>query len=250
MIPMLMAGSVAKSVYQMQLATFASGAKLARGADLTGLTDTKVGTFSVWFDIQGVGIGPGSDIRNWYGNSSAPGHTNFGTAEGDSKFHAYFTDTGVSINSLRVKGTQAFPHPSGLHHVMFSWDSLNTVSHLYVDGAAETKSVETLPNYTHNWTTGNSYVGAYHDGTTNYIGDMGDLYINLEEYMDLSVLANREKFIKDSLPVDLGSDGSGPTGNAPIMLFSGDMTAWHTNKGTGGGFTKTGTVSDGGTYPA
>src|SRR6185295_18112501 len=46
-------------------------------------------------------------------------------------------------------------------------------------------------------------------------------------------------------PVSLGSNGSTPTGSAPLVFMSGDISAWFTNKGTGGGFTLSGTLAQG-----
>ena len=57
--------------------------------------------------------------------------------------------------------------------------------------------------------------------------------------------ANRRKFIDvDGKPVDLGSDGSTPTGTVPLMFFSGPTDDWHINKGSVGGFTETGAFTD------
>jgi hypothetical protein len=41
-------------------------------------------------------------------------------------------------------------------------------------------------------------------------------------------------------PVSLGADGSTPTGTAPIIFLSGATSSWETNKGSGGGFTENG----------
>ena len=71
------------------------------------------------------------------------------------------------------------------------------------------------------------------------------------EYLDISVENNRRKFIDaDGFPVDLGSDGSTPTGIAAIMFFSGATVSWHTNDGSGGGFTENGALTDAATSPS
>ena len=73
---------------------------------------------------------------------------------------------------------------------------------------------------------------------------IADFYFNPTTYIDLSVTANRRKFISASLhPVDRGATGSIPTGTAPIMYQSGAVASWQTNKGTGGGFTLTGALT-------
>lgn len=77
------------------------------------------------------------------------------------------------------------------------------------------------------------------------IQDMADVWIASGVALDFSDVANRRKFRDaDGLPVSLGSDGSTPTGTAPTMFFSGDASAFATNKGTGGAFTLVGTLAD------
>jgi len=53
-------------------------------------------------------------------------------------------------------------------------------------------------------------------------------------------------------PVDLGSDGSTPTGTAPIMYFSrrNGASTWGDNKGSGGTFTQSGTFLAGSDSPS
>jgi len=71
------------------------------------------------------------------------------------------------------------------------------------------------------------------------------------EFVDLSIEANRRKFI-DAIgkPVDLGVDGSTPTGTAPLIFLSGTTIDWHTNKGSGGGFTEVGALTTATTSPS
>ena len=65
--------------------------------------------------------------------------------------------------------------------------------------------------------------------------------------VDFSSEANRLKF-RDAFgnPVSLGTDGSTPTGTAPAIYMRFDPASQGTNSGTGGAFTKTGTINDGG----
>lgn len=63
--------------------------------------------------------------------------------------------------------------------------------------------------------------------------------------------ATRRKFISASgKPVDLGADGSTPTGTAPTIFFSGNSSGFATNKGTGGAFTLTGSLTNAATSPS
>ena len=75
-------------------------------------------------------------------------------------------------------------------------------------------------------------------------GEIADFWYD-DSYVDLSVEANRRKFISGGgKPVGLGADGSGPTGAQPLIFFSGDATQWGTNKGRGGTFTQTGKLKN------
>ena len=71
------------------------------------------------------------------------------------------------------------------------------------------------------------------------------MYVH-QTYFDFSVEANRRKFF-DALgyPVDLGSDGSNPSGDQPhVYLNAGFHNG--TNLGAGGNFTPSNTPTDGG----
>ena len=88
-------------------------------------------------------------------------------------------------------------------------------------------------------------------GTPLFTGDIADVYIAPGQFIDFSVEANRRKFISaDGKPVDLGSNCSTPTGTAPAVCFSGNASSFGTNKGTGGAFTLTGTLTDAVTSPS
>ena len=74
-------------------------------------------------------------------------------------------------------------------------------------------------------------------------------------YIDFSVEANRRKFYSSTgKPVDLGADGSTPTGSQPNTYLSvrpGDVAAdFCTNRGTGGNFTQSGTLTLASTSPS
>jgi hypothetical protein len=65
--------------------------------------------------------------------------------------------------------------------------------------------------------------------------DFADVYIAYNQFLDISVPSNLQKFRSASgAPVDLGSTGATPTGTAPTVFFSSTVASWHVNKGTGG----------------
>lgn len=132
------------------------------------------------------------------------------------------------------------------HHIMFSFDMTNVAKrHIFLDGIDITGS-STFNSYLNNaiqFNVAQHSVGAYVNGTDKFNGDIADLWLDWGTYIDLGDPANRLKFYNNG-PVYLGSDGSLPTGSQPDIYLTGATSAWHTNLGTDGGFTKTGTLTD------
>jgi hypothetical protein len=82
-----------------------------------------------------------------------------------------------------------------------------------------------------------------------YKGVLGQFYFD-PNYIDLSVQANREKFVSGTgasvKPVDFGTDGSTPTGTQPIIYLNNPFGTFQNNLGSGGNFTEAGQLEDGG----
>ena len=83
------------------------------------------------------------------------------------------------------------------------------------------------------------------------IQDMADFWLGVGQSLDLSIVANRRKFISfDKKPVELGQQGKMPTGTRPTIFFSGDVEQFPDNRGTGGPFTMLGSLSNATTSPS
>ena len=80
-----------------------------------------------------------------------------------------------------------------------------------------------------------------------WAGDIADLYINVGVNLAASA-ADRACFYKNGWTF-LGANGELPSGSSPIIFMSGRVADWHTNKGTGGGFTEIGTLAASSTNP-
>lgn len=93
------------------------------------------------------------------------------------------------------------------------------------------------------------------DGFGNLLlGDMADFWlmpgINLMSGGAIPE-ATRRKFISAAgKPVHLGEDGMRPTGTAPVVFMSGNASQFATNRGTGGAFTTSGTLTNAATSPS
>jgi hypothetical protein len=91
-------------------------------------------------------------------------------------------------------------------------------------------------NDTIDYTRSDHAVAAAVDGNLTLNSDLGELYLNFADYLDLNDPPNRKKFITaDGNPVYLGAEGRGPTGNRPAIYMWGD-SEFEINVGSGGDF--------------
>ena len=134
------------------------------------------------------------------------------------------------------------------YHVLWAWDYANARFQLYVNGVA-------LNTASYLFTGGTKFdldgatitgvgVGSGSSGASIWTGDIGHLYVNLTETLNLSVQANREKFALSGHPVNLGANGQMPTGSVPQFYCDGDGAAWN-NLGTAGALSVTGALTAG-----
>lgn len=197
-------------------------------ADLIGIANGKKGTFSAWVRIDG---GNGTQ-RFLY---ASPANQFFVRLFSDNKFQI------SGIGALDLKSTSAYTAGSTWLHLLASWDVATAgARHLYVSDASDL-TVNTFSNNTIQY-TGDG--GAYlcHVGSTNrWTGAVGEYFFDPTRYIDLSIQANRRKFISSAIgPVSLGSDGSAPLGGQPILFVPNGNPA--ANAGSGGVFSVTGSL--------
>ena len=97
------------------------------------------------------------------------------------------------------------------------------------------------------------HISTFASGATLLDGDLAEFYYNPGASLDFSDAANRAKFAVDGKPIFLETDGSGPTGSAPVLYLhqdAGEAPAnFKDNKGTGGDYTITGTLTASPTSP-
>ena len=129
------------------------------------------------------------------------------------------------------------------HHVMFSVNTTDRgLDNLYVDGVDDASSTgATIPAF-----GGGDQMSIGIFGTSNepLFASLADVWLDFDNRIDFSIQANRENFYSaNNTPVNLGSDGSGPTGSSPEVYLGGDFASWPNNKGTFSGFTENGTLT-------
>ncbi len=224
---------------------------LSRGGGLTGAADSKTGILSVW-----VKRGVDSVTHTlWSLRVAAGGEASFISLLSTNTLFLLMRNTS-NVNILNVKSVGSIVAADGWTHILVSWDLGGSVVHIYIDDMEDADTPATLLDQNIDYTREDAGIG--HDwsaggaaGTNKMNGDVAEFYFQDGEFLDFSVEANRRKFIgADGKPVELGSDGSNPTGTAPLIFLSGATVDWHTNKGSGGGFTETGALTDASSSPS
>lgn len=197
---------------------------------------------SVWVRRNAVG----TDM-----NIYSDGNYDFGisiTSPGEFSIGAYNDDAAWIL----ICGSETAPlNDTSWHHILWSFDLSNPAKkNIYVDDINHTPATCATWVDDYFMHIADSLVGSGTGGTTRFDGAMADLWQDFETYIDFSIEANRRKFRSASgMPMYLGPDGSIPTGTVPDIFMTGTTDTWHTNKGTGGGFTETGALTTSASQP-
>lgn len=217
---------------------------MLRGADLTGNADGKKGLVSFWIKFQG---GDGSEQR-FYDTAGT-----FNNIQREAITNLFRFSFGGAANILAYSNT-AYTVASGWVHVLAAWDLATSTFQLYINDVSDLAASPTLLNANIDYTRLDHAIGSSDGGAGSRVnGDIADFYINFAETLDISVAGNRSKFRSGTKPVDLGSTCSTPTGTASIICLKhvtgAAATDFATNRGTGGDFTITGTLTESSTTP-
>lgn len=219
-----------------------------RGGLMTGLLNSAKGTISMWFRCNGFNPDP---LRGQAFFSNVDGGDFLGTgfvfARGGtgsgSKMIVYASDAADINNYAAIMvGLTTITAGATWRNLLLSWDSTILAQHMYLDDVDDRDpaldflmTADALCNYEHN-AVGYQFGGLIlTPGNTDHewIDDCVSEFFFHPTYIDLSVEANRRKFISAvGKPVDLGADGSTPLGVQPIAYYKvGDPAQ---NLGTGG----------------
>lgn len=201
-----------------------------RASDLAGNADGKVGIFSLWTRIDGAN----GSVIVWAQNTS---YRIYLSRTSDNKIRI-FARNGSDVAVLDHHSTSTYTASSDWLHILSAWDVSNSESYIYVDDVSVGDTPVTLNDDTIDYTRPSWGIAAINSGSNLFNGAISEFYFALE-YLDISVEANRRKFISAAgHPVPLGADGSTPTGNQPI-IYARDGDASN-NLGSGGNFTAQG----------
>ncbi|MEE9598160.1 MAG: LamG-like jellyroll fold domain-containing protein [Acidiferrobacterales bacterium] len=214
---------------------------LLRGADYTGSVDGNSGTITLWVKFEG---GDGSS-QVFFDQDNGSTNTLFFNRNADGTIRLILRASD-DTTLLFIETDLTVEVADGWTCILASWELDGTpTSEIFIRDVQATLTVTTEIEGTVDHTVSDHSFGASINGTNKVNGCVADVYFNPKEYINFLVESNRRKIISAlGKPVGLGSDGSKPTGTAPILLLTGDTATWHTNAGSGGGMTENGTLTD------
>ena len=154
----------------------------------------------------------------------------------------------IATEPLRINfiSTTQYSSSVGWKTILFS--RTGTTLNLYEADTDIKGTVTTNASGDIDFTATDWFVGARNDGLGKLTANFADFWFS-NVYFDFSQQANRRKFVDaQGKPVWTGLDGSVPNGTAPLIFFRRGIgesaDSFLTNKGTGGGFTVNGALSD------
>ncbi len=223
---------------------------LTRGAVLTGLPNNNgIGTLSFWIRAGraytavasgGAVIATGSTFDHGLCVQLANSADGRLQIRGSDK-------NGNGVLDLRSNTVAPISTIGAVYHVLASFNpEIAGSNKLYINDANQTNLVSRV-DAAFGWAEAgaNFAIGALANGTTRVNGDLGEIWFH-NTYIDLSVQANRRKFITAAgKPADLGINGEKVMGTRPQLYMAGPPGQWNTgvNRGTGGNFTIHGAVT-------
>ena len=236
------------AAYVAEAVTFDNVNDYLETTTASGITDNKTATFSFW-----VKHASATGVDQYMMNDDGTQTTKFMYLQRSGLYKLNVIAANASGTTiLAFSGVNNEIADTAWHHIMFSLDLSDTGKRsYYLDGVAVSATWSTYSNQNliHNRTR--YWICAFFGNAANSMnGDLSELYYT-NEYIDLSVQSNREKFILAGKPVNLGSDGSTPTGTQPLIYFKDAASVWNagTNAGSISGFAMTGAVTGSSNMP-
>lgn len=211
---------------------------LARGADLTGISDGKEGTFSLWFNLSSD---PAGNAVLMGGPSGEGLWIHY---DPTSDVYRVTGENAAGTWILAMKTASTYTPSDDWLHLLFAWDLAAGTGQIYVNDAEDRAGAPTLTNDTLDYTRGNWAIGALSGGGAKIAGAFADMWFHTT-YIDISKEANRRRFITEDLrPARLGALGEYPLGAQPLLYLANPFDRFEINRGTGGNFSVTGALSD------
>lgn len=209
---------------------------LNRGAQLTGIADSKVGT--IWASVR-------------LDSSTLPVVFNIQDASGGvSGFNLTYTGSQFSIVARNAAGTvilsmtttAGYSMGSAWYNINASWNLATATTNLFVNNVSD-KNTTVATNDTIDYTKSDASVGSGTGVATFANAAFGEIWFDPTTCVDLTNPTNRALFYSGGFPSNLGSIGQTPTGSSPIVYLKSPAGQNGTNSGSGGNFTAHGIFS-------
>ena len=241
--------SAAYSSFEVGAATFDGGDELQRAAPGVFPSDGKEFAFSFWFNLADE-----DDATQVFFSCNTSSSNRFlfqrslsGGAQ-DNNLALVGRDASGNLNlyiESLLNSNGQFDSSSrnpNWNHVLCSGNLATSTAHLYANGV---NVFDTTADYFVN--SNIDFTADFHFGNVNssahFHGEIAEFWLD-DSFIDFSSSTNREKFRSSGgAAVDVGSDGSTPTGSSPLVylhLDSGETgNNFASNAGTGGDLTVT-----------
>lgn len=212
-------------------------------SDITGMVDSKVGVFAVWFYYAGSNI---QVILNIDASNTENGRFSV-SIDNNNRIAVGATRTSFGTVIAWSSDNASPVTKNSWHHLLMAWDTDADVLYAYVDDVDVWTNTTALIN--------NAAIEYSRTGCEVQIagGDLigapwreclAQVWFDSNNFLDITVESNRRKFISSSAgPISLGPDGSLPLGTAPLIYLDNPYDLFRFNRGTGGDFTVFGTLS-------
>lgn len=231
-------------IFGVDLGVFVASSSYLDRSSLVGVPDSNKGLLSFWLNITSNGT------YRILRSNNMPFQITLGDLGGGLFRIELETINFDGSGYVYVRTVDAVLF--GEVHLLASWDADTGAVFVYLDDvdmtALASEAISDPSGELRYESTGSWGIGANDGGSIGYDGGLGEFYFNSGHHLDLSVEANRRKFIDSrGRAVYLGADGSVPTGTVPqiyLHLDNGeDPSNLGLNRGSGGDFTEQGTLT-------
>ena len=235
----------------LEAVTFDGSNNYMKHTSSSGWADTKQFTISIWFRASSLHDGFLFDIGDVSITTSShlylesDGGIILGFKDGDNSYNQKHTIT--SSDSAKYAANTWY------HLLASVRTNSSATAYFYKNDTVSDGTWSDHFNSNIDWTRNQYSIGSKINEGNKFNGDLGPIWID-NTYLDITVESNRRKFISASgTPVDLGSDGSIPTGSQPKVYIRGEASVWNSadnNKGSTSDYSEIGgTITDSSNEP-
>jgi len=226
--------------YHASAVAFDGSAWLQRHAWLTGVGAYNKAIFSCWTKLSNANDGL------WY---AAPTGSDFFQQAVTSNAGIKYFNMNITNGYMDTLPNLPAMESAGWQNVLIGVDiSTSRIAQIFVNGTDVSTGGTALSGSDNSVSTGTDFYFADDGFGARITGDVADVQMWFNAYLDFSVTANRELFILGGKPVR--PTVASATLGTPAILFSGNSSTFPTNQGTGGSFTLHGSLTNAVTSPS